>query len=220
VQASVVWLRFLWEGILMNNLSNKKIYKNWAGGYDLLFGSKYINKQREAEITMLNLKEGDKILFIGVGTGEDLRFIPKGVKVVGVDITDEMLEVARSKAKELGLKDVKILNMDGQNLDFEGSQFDYVVLNLILSVIPDGHKCLSEAYRVLKPEGRIAVFDKFLEDKGKANGIRKLLNRVTKYLGTDINRRFSDILGNLSLKVVEERKSILGGMYKIIVLKK
>jgi ubiquinone/menaquinone biosynthesis C-methylase UbiE len=204
----------------MNNLSNKKIYRKWAGGYDILFGSKYINKQREAEIAMLNLKEGDRILFIGIGTGEDLRFIPKGVKVVGVDITDEMLEVARSKAKELGLKDVKILNMDGQNLDFDGSQFDYVVLNLILSVIPDGHKCLSEANRVLKPEGRIAVFDKFLGDKGKANGIRKLLNRATKYLGTDINRRFSDILGNLSLKVVEERKSILGGMYKIIVLKK
>ncbi|UZQ48895.1 class I SAM-dependent methyltransferase [Clostridium kluyveri] len=204
----------------MNNLNNKKIYKRWAGKYDMFFGSQYINKQRETEISMLNLKSGDKILFIGIGTGEDLRFIPEGVSVTGIDITEEMLDVARIKAKDLHLKDIKILNMDGQNLDFNDNQFDYVVLNLILSVIPDGNKCLSEAYRVLKDEGKIAVFDKFIEDKEEPNFVRKLLNNITKLLGTDINRRFSDILGNINLKIIEERKSILGGTYKIFILKK
>lgn len=188
--------------------------------YDKFFGSNYINKQRELEISMLNLKAGDKVLFIGIGTGEDLRFIPEGVSVTGIDITEEMLNIAKLKAKNLGLKDVKIMNMDGQSLDFNDNQFDYVVLNLILSVIPDGNKCLSEADRVLKNESRIAIFDKFLDDKEKPNFIRKLLNRITISLGTDINRRFTDILENIKLEIIEEKKSILGGMYKIIILKK
>lgn len=204
----------------MNNFENMQIYRRWSKVYDKFFGSSYINKQREAEILMLNLKAGDSVLFIGIGTGEDLRFIPEGVNVTGIDITEEMLSVAREKAQTFGLRSVKILNMDGQNLDFDGNQFDYVVLNLILSVIPDGHRCLSEAYRVLKPGGKIAVFDKFIEDKKDPNFARKLLNNITKSLGTDINRKFSDILGSLSLKVIEERKSILGGMYRIIVLQK
>jgi Mn-dependent DtxR family transcriptional regulator len=82
----------------MNNSNNKKIYKRWAGIYDKFLGSKYINKQRELEISMLNLKKGDSVLFIGIGTGEDLKFLPRGVEVVGVDITDEMLNIARKKA--------------------------------------------------------------------------------------------------------------------------
>lgn len=203
----------------MDNLKNKKIYRRWSGLYDKFFGSNYINKQRELEISMLNLKAGDKVLFIGIGTGEDLKYLPKGVEVVGVDITDEMLHIARKKAEKLALKDIQILNMDGQNLNFEDNSFDAVVLNLILSVIPDGHKCLSEAYRVLKSGGKIAIFDKFLEDKTKPNLFRKLLNRITSSLGTDINRRFSDILGGIELSVLEERQSILGGMYRIMILK-
>lgn len=204
----------------MDNSSNRKIYKRWARFYDKLFGSSYINKQREGEIAMLGLEAGDSILFIGIGTGEDLRFIPKGVRATGIDITEEMLDATRGKAEALGVKEVKILNMDGQNMEFAANQFDFVVLNLILSVIPDGHKCLREAYRVLKPGGRIAVFDKFLEAKKEPNIVRKLINNITKLLGTDINRSFSDIAHNIDLKVVQEKKSILGGMYKIYILEK
>lgn len=204
----------------MNNLRNRKIYRRWAGLYDKFFGSDYINKQRKLEISTIDLKAGDRVLFIGIGTGEDLKFITKGVEIVGVDITDEMLDIARKKAEKLNLKDAQILNMDGQKLDFEDNSFDVVVLNLILSVIPDGHKCLSEAHRVLRNGGTIAVFDKFLEDKSTPNILRRLLNKVTSSLGTDINRRFSDILGNIELKVIEEKRSILGGMYRIIILKK
>lgn len=197
-----------------------KIYRNWVKIYDLLFGSKYMNKQREVEISMLNLKNEDKILFVGIGTGEDLRFIPEGISVTGIDITNEMLDIARRKARELGLKEAKIINMDGQNLDFEEDTFDYAVLNLILSVIPNANKALKEAYRVLKPGGKIAIFDKFLDDGKKPNIMRRLLNSITKPLGTDINRRFSDILDRVNLKVIEEKNSILGGRYRIIILQK
>lgn len=204
----------------MNNSNNRKIYKRWARVYDKFFGSKYINSQRKLELSMLNIKKGDRILLIGIGTGEDLRFLPRDVKVTGVDITNEMLYIARGKAEQLGFSDYEILNMDGESLEFEENSFDIVVLNLILSVIPDGSKCLKEAYRVLKKDGQIGIFDKFIEDGAKANLFRRLLNKITSSLGTDINRSFSDILGNLKLRIVDEKKSILGGAYRIIILKK
>lgn len=106
------------------------------------------------------------------------------------------------------------------NLSFEDNEFDYVVLNLILSVVPDGNKCLKEAYRVLKPNGKIAIFDKFASDGQKESLAKALLNKLTTSLGTDINRKFSQISKGINLKVVEERKSIFGGMYKIMILEK
>lgn len=204
----------------MDNLSNKKIYKKWAKIYDKFFGSSIFNSQRKLEINLLTLNPEDKILFIGVGTGEDLKFLPKGVQVTGIDITEEMLEVARKKVDVLNLEKVNILNMDAMNLSFQDKEFDYVILNLILSVVPDGNKCLKEAYRVLKPNGKIAIFDKFAGEGQRESVVKALLNKLTKSLGTDINRKFSQIAVGINLKVVEERKSLFGGLYKIMILKK
>lgn len=204
----------------MDNLSNKKIYKKWSKIYDKFFGSNIFNNQRKLEIDLLRLKPEDKVLFIGVGTGEDFKFLPKGVQVTGIDITDEMLEVARKKADTLNLQNINILNMDAMNLSFEDEEFDYVVLNLILSVVPDGNKCLKEAYRVLKPNGKIAIFDKFAGEGQRESLVKALLNKLTTSLGTDINRKFSEISKGINLKILEERKSLFGGMYKIILLEK
>jgi len=204
----------------MDNLSNKKIYKKWSKIYDKFFGSNIFNNQRKLEIDLLRLKPEDKVLFIGVGTGEDFKFLPKGVQVTGIDITDEMLEVARKKADILNLGNVNILNMDAMNLSFEDEEFDYVVLNLILSVVPDGNKCLKEAYRVLKPNGKIAIFDKFAGEGQRESLVKALLNKLTTSLGTDINRKFSEISKDVNFKVVEQRESLFGGMYKIMILEK
>ncbi|EQB86137.1 ubiquinone/menaquinone biosynthesis C-methylase UbiE [Clostridium punense] len=204
----------------MDNLRNKKIYKKWSKIYDKFFGSSIFNNQRKLEIDLLTLNPEDKVLFIGVGTGEDFKFLPKGVQVTGVDITEEMLEVARKKADTLNLEKANILNMDAMNLSFQDKEFDYVILNLILSVVPDGNKCLKEAYRVLKPNGKIAIFDKFAGEEQKKSVVKALLNKLTTSLGTDINRKFSQISSGINLKVLEERNSIFGGMYKIMILEK
>lgn len=204
----------------MNNTSNKKIYKKWSKIYDKFFGSNYFNNQRKLEIELLKLTSKHKILFIGVGTGEDLKFVPKDAHVTAIDITEEMLDVARKKANDLGMKNIEIINMDAMNLSFSDNEFDYVILNLILSVVPDGNKCFNEAFRVLKRKGRIAIFDKFAKENGSKGKVKLLLNKITMALGTDINRRFSEISKDKSFRIIEMRKSLFGGMYRIIVLEK
>lgn len=110
--------------------------------------------------------------------------------------------------------------MDGQQLNFPDEQFDKIILHLILAVIPDPVKTIKEAERVLKPGGKIAVFDKFLDKDQQPSLLRKLINIITRALFTDINRRITDIIPGTELEIIHEEKADFGGTFKIIILQK
>ena len=115
--------------------------------------------------------------------------------------------------------DVELRVGDAQALQLDDGAFDAVVLNLILSVVPDPARCMSEAIRVLRPGGRIVIFDKFLPDGTEPTWGRRLANLVATGLGTDLNRRLGDILSGLPCEVVHDEPSILDGMYRVVLLR-
>ncbi|SMF78906.1 Methylase involved in ubiquinone/menaquinone biosynthesis [Paenibacillus uliginis N3/975] len=141
--------------------------------------------------------------------------LPNNIEIFGIDISNEMLEKARKKTNN-----VVLLNMDAESLKFENEKFDFVILNLILSVVENPQKALLEATRVLSPSGTILVLDKFLDENKKPNILRKALNMITSIFGTDINRRFDEILRSTPLNINHQESSVLNGNYKIIVLEK
>jgi ubiquinone/menaquinone biosynthesis C-methylase UbiE len=102
----------------------------------------------------------------------------------------------------------------------EADSFDVVILNLILSVIPDGKACLRSALCALKPGGRAVIFDKFLPEGKNPSLVRKLLNLFSTFFGTDINRRLSDLLADCACRVTHDEPSIAGGMYRVILLER
>ena len=77
---------------------------------------------------------------------------------------------------------------------------------------------MSEAQRVLKPDGRILVFDKFIHSGAKVSGLRKLINSITSSIGTDINRCFEDTLQGLPVNKIRDESLMFGGMYRAILL--
>ena len=201
----------------MNNRWNRFVYRLWAPVYDAVL-ERLFRQGRRSAMEWLGLRAGERVCLVGVGTGADLVYLPTGVKGVGLDLSDAMLARAEEKLPITGC-DIELRAGDAQALPFNDGAFDAVVLNLILSVVPDPALCMSEAIRVLRPGGRIVVFDKFLPDGTEPTWGRRLSNVVSTRLGTDLNRRLGDILSGLPCEIVHDEPSILGGMYRVVLLR-
>jgi len=201
----------------MNDNSNRTIYKLWAPIYDRVMGT-FAGKARRHAIELLKLQPGESVLLSGVGTGLDLPHIQAGVKITGIDLSPAMLRKAQGKANG---HEVTLREMNAQALDFPTGSFDVVILSLILSVVPDGAAAFREAWRALRPGGRAVIFDKFAPEGGQLSALRRGLGKIISLVGTDPNRRLSEIMGNpADLTVERNEPSLLHGQYRIVLLRK
>ncbi|MFJ7746907.1 class I SAM-dependent methyltransferase [Peribacillus sp. NPDC097295] len=204
----------------MNNSWNRVIYKIGSRIYDKIFNSGIFLRARKHVFESITFNNKDKILFVGIGTGADLKLIKhSNLDITAIDLSPDMLKKAKEK---YGNSSIKFMEMDAQQLDFNDGSYDYIVGSLILSVVPEADKCLQEMTRVLKPEGKIIIFDKFISKNEKLSLLKKLLRPLIQVLGTDIGLRFEDLFREHEkrLKVEEDQPIMWNGMYRKIILNK
>jgi phosphatidylethanolamine/phosphatidyl-N-methylethanolamine N-methyltransferase len=198
---------------------NRLRYTIWAPWYDALVAAADFGEARRRSIGRLALADGDRVLIVGAGTGLDLDYLWSGLSLTAIDVTPAMLHRLRLRAERLGLT-VQIRTADARRLPFAGDSFDAVLLHLVLAVMPQPDQGLREVARVLRPAGRVSVFDKFLRDDQRPSMMRWLLNPIMKLLFTDMNRRLGPLLRGTELDVERDEPAAFGGFFRTIVLKK
>lgn len=137
-----------------------RTYRHYAPVYDLLFG-RVLEHGRRALCEQVRSTSPETLLEVGVGTGLTLFNYPPATKVVGIDLSVDMLSHARSKASALAGQDITLMAMNGENLDFQDNAFDCITLPYVLSVTPDPKGMISELRRVCKPGGDIFILNHF-----------------------------------------------------------
>ncbi|MGE0560520.1 MAG: arsenite methyltransferase [Flavobacteriales bacterium] len=129
------------------------------------------------------IKEGDTVLDLGSGAGNDC-FVARALvgekgKVIGVDMTEIMIDKARENAEKLNFNNVEFRLGDIENLPIGGNRIDVVISNCVLNLVPDKEKAFAEMHRVLKAGGHFSVSDVVL--KGDLPG--NLKNDAEMYAG-------------------------------------
>lgn len=164
--------------------SIRAAYRRYARIYDRVFGT-LLASGRHAAVAWLNRRGGLRILEVGVGTGISLSDYRKDNRVVGIDLSTDMLKVAQERVAREGLDNVEgLLEMDAGKLAFADGSFDVVVAMYVMTVVPDPQGTMAELERVCKPGGDIVIVNHFAAPRP---GIRRMVEEwlapLSKKLG-------------------------------------
>lgn len=133
----------------------KAAYWLWSHCYDTAIDALF-GFDRKAAIDALEIRKGDKILELGVGTGLNIPFYPSGCTVTGVDLSRQMIAKAERKQRKA---QVRLVEADAEDLPFRSNSFDCGLATFLFRVTPDPIKALWEATRVIRPQGRLVIAD-------------------------------------------------------------
>ena len=192
-----------------------KIYDRWGNFYDIIFKGIF-SEGRDVGVKLLDLRAGERLLEVGVGTGLSLPLYRRDTSIVGIDISSKMLEKAQEKIEKYDLRNVQLEVMDAQAMDFPDSSFDCVTACYVVSAAPDPHKVVSEICRVCKPGGRIVFINHFKSLNPLIGAIEGLIEPIGQRLGFSTTLDLHDLLKEIKLEPVLERPVNLFKLWRIV----
>jgi SAM-dependent methyltransferase len=158
-----------------------------------------------------DLHEGETVLDLGSGAGADVLISAGRVgttgKAIGLDMTDEMLQLARANAAEAGVENVEFLKGYLEDIPLPDGSVDVVISNCVINLAGDKHKVLAEAARVLRPGGRFAVSDVIAGDEMDDATRADMAAYTGCIAGALTDAQFRDALAAAGLTDIEIRET-------------
>ena len=196
----------------------KKVYSFYSWIYDAFFG-KIFEHGRYVAFHMMDVKANETVLEVGVGTGLSLPLYAKNVKVVGIDISREMLDKAELKKRYYNLSNVDLYNMDASSMNFANNTFDKVIASHVITVVPDPLRTLNEIKRVCKKEGEIFILNYTGCNNKVIAGFEKFISPFRDKIGLGKHVDLDELLRCANLSILCERRVNFLEMCRLIKCK-
>ena len=183
----------------------ERVYEKLSKVYDLVFGPT-LHPGRVVAIERMGIKSGDRILEVGVGTGINTSLYPRTCHITGVDLSSSMLEKARERVAREGLRNVRLLEMDAQNLTFADGSFDIVYAPYLVSVVPDPVSVALEMRRVCRPGGKIIILNHFRSANPILSRLERAISPFSVHIGFKSDLDLPAFLAQAGLEPVSIEK--------------
>ncbi len=147
-------------------------------------------------------KAKGETLLVAVGTGLDLPYFAKDHSIVGIDISENMLRIAAKKCA--GRKATRLIQVDVETLCFADNSFDSIVTSCTFCSVPDPVQGLKELHRVLKPGGKMYMFEHVRPKIFWMAPMMDAMTLITRHFGPNLNRRTGDNVVKAGFKLTRE----------------
>ncbi|MEN0076642.1 MAG: methyltransferase domain-containing protein [Paracraurococcus sp.] len=172
----------------------REAYRRWAGVYDEVFGS-ISGPGRRRAVAAVNALPGSRVLEVGVGTGLALPLYDPRKRVVGIDLSRDMLRRAKERVATRRLRNVHgLAEMDAESMGFADASFDIAVAMFTATVVPDARRLYREMRRVVRPGGQLLFVNHFAAQGGLRWWAERTLAPLSRVLGWHPDFALGDLL--------------------------
>lgn len=193
----------------------ERVYGVLARVYDGFFDWA-LGPGRRYAVSRLMPRAGERILEVGVGTGLTLPLYPAGCEVVGIDISEPMLDRARARLTDLRHASVVLERMDARAIAFEEGHFDKVLAPYVISVVPDPSEVMAEIVRVCRPGGTVIVVNHFQSGFPPMAALEHLLTPLSTWVGFRMDLPVAAVMNTPGLTLVRKQRVNLFGMWLLL----
>ena len=201
------------------NALRKRAWRKQADRYDRLIGWWERRMFGEDNRPWACSRAEGKVLEVAVGTGLNLPFYDADLSVVGIDLSPDMLAIARQRALDAH-RDVDLREGDAHDLAFDDGSFDTVVCTFSLCNIPDTDRALGEMHRVLRPGGRLVLVDHIRSSVRPILWLQKAAELLTVRMDGDyLTRRPSLDAERQGFEIIERERFARGVVERLVATK-
>jgi phosphatidylethanolamine/phosphatidyl-N-methylethanolamine N-methyltransferase len=196
-----------------------KVYEKLATVYDLTFGPA-LHPGRIVAKDRMNIRPGERVLEVGIGTGINLSLYPRTCHVTGIDLSAKMLEKAHERVAKEGLTNVELFEMDATKLAFEDNSFDVVYAPYVISVVPDPVAVVREMSRVCRPGGKIIILNHFRSPNPLLAALERMISPLTVHIGFTADLDLPGVLSQAELRPLSIEKVSFPPIWSLVTCAK